>query len=148
MSNEKRRMVLTLTFSECTQAQADAILATVTTLAGASADVIDAPVFITACPPDAPENVRKAATRTMRPKSKPCFCAGCVAQEAADRRGERAMMPLEIPVTAEGPDYRGVSEALAALDEEVPSTEPSGMVEGLSPQPSINVRREPRGPAS
>ena len=142
MSNEKRCLAITLTFAECTQEQADAILATVTTLAGASADLIDAPVHITACPPNAPKHILDAATRVMRPKSRPCFCEGCRAQADADARGESALRPLDLPLTEEGPDYSQLTEAIAALaDEAIPSTEPA-------PAPAVNVRRAPRGPVS
>jgi len=148
MSNEKRVLVLTLTFAECTKEQADAILATVTTLCGASADLIQAPVMITACPPNAPKRIQEASTRTLQPKGRECLCPGCRAQVDADARGESTMVPLDIPIEANGPDYSQVTEALAALDDAIPSTEPSGMGKGSSPQLEINVRRAPRGPAS
>jgi len=140
MSNEKRVMVLTLTFSECSREQADAILATVTTLCGASADLIQSPVRITACPPHAPTHVQEAATRTIQPKGRECLCPGCRAQADAEARGENTMVPLEVPIGANGPDY-------SALDDLIPSTEPSGAAPE-SATPVVNVRRAPRGPVS
>lgn len=141
MSNEKRCMILSLTFEECTSEQANAILAAAMTLAGASADLIDAPVKLIACPPDAPKHIRDAATRMYFPQSRPCKCAGCVTQAEADVRGKSTMKPLVVPMTEAGPDYSRMTEEVAALDETIPSTEPA-------PVPVVNVRGVARGPVS